>query len=184
MRVAIYNEKGGAGKTTLAVHLALGLPGSLVDLDEQKTATLWLGQRNPPVQTYASIEEAPTTGDVVIDFAPGKDLAKARLLASVDLVLIPVRPTFADLATVSNAVRLVAAAEKPAAFVVTMLNLRSSEAKEIGEALQPYQLPIYGVMSQRVSYGRAGVGGGTAGDTGDAAAQSELDWIIKKVRNG
>lgn len=183
MKIAVYNEKGGCGKTTLSVHLALGLPAQLVDLDDQKTATLWLAQHQPPVAALASLDEAGP-GDVVIDFAPGKDLTKARLLSRVDLVLIPVRPTFADLATVGNAVRLVAAAGRPAAFVVTMLNLRSSEAKEIGEALQPYQLPIYGVMSQRVSYGRAGVGGGTAGDTGDPTAQSELDWIIRKVRNG
>lgn len=184
MKIAVYNEKGGAGKTTLAVHLALGLPAALVDLDEQKTATLWLGQRLPPVRALPSLDEAPVDGDVVIDFAPGKDLVKARLLAAADLVLIPVRPTFADLATVANAVRLVAAAGKPAAFVITMLNLRSSEAKEIGDALRPHGLPIYGVMSQRVSYGRAGMAGGTAGDIGDTAAQSELDWIIKKVRNG
>jgi chromosome partitioning protein len=183
MKIAVYNEKGGCGKTTLAVHLALTLPATLVDLDEQRTATLWLGQRNPPIRTVDSIDAAPP-GDLVIDFAPGKDLTRANLLARVDLVLIPVRPTFNDLSTVGNAVRIIQAQGKPAAFVVTMLNPRTNEARDVGQALGGYGLPIAGSMSNRVSYARAGMVGGTASDLGDAIARSELDLLLRRLRHG
>lgn len=180
MRIAVYNEKGGSGKTTLAVHLALGLPALLVDLDEQRTATRWLNNRVPPLQAATVLPPAGT--DTVIDFAPGRDLARANALGEADLILVPVRPTFNDLATVANTVRLVRATERFAAFVLAMINPRTSEARDVFAALQPYGLPVWGAMSNRVAYSRAGLAGATAGEAGDTVAQVEVQHIVDKVR--
>lgn len=181
-RIGIYNEKGGSGKTTLAVHLALAWPAPLLDLDEQQTASLWLRNRQTPAPI---LSEMPAPGTrAIIDFAPGKDLARARLLEQVDLVLIPVRPTFNDLATLGNTVRLVKAAGKPAAFVVTMLNLRTSEARDVTQALAPHGFPIWGAITNRVAYSRAGMIGGSADELGDEVAKNEIKYILKRLKNG
>lgn len=178
MRIAVYNEKGGSGKTNLAVHLAILWPAAYVDLDEQKTGTLWLQNRKQPA---AILEDIPPPGQrAVVDFAPGKDLSKAKDLNRVDAILVPVRPTFSDLRTLGNTVALIKATGKPAAFVVNGIILGSSETKEIGAALAPHGLPVLGIFSNRVAYGRAGLAGSTAGELGDMAAKVEVDSFVRK----
>lgn len=184
MKIAVYNEKGGAGKTTLAVNLALAFPAALVDLDPQRTATRWLARRDPPISTFTNLQAAEVSGgDIVIDFAPGIDLVKAKMLEVVDLVLIPVRATFADLDTIENTVQMIAAAGRPAAFVVTSLDAATREAKEISDVLSQHGIPIFGILTHRVSYGRSGIVGKAAYEIGDRTPKMEIDWILKKVKN-
>ena len=106
--VALLNQKGGVGKTTLSVHLATALAGAnkvlLVDADPQGSALDWSAQRDiegPPARfpviglpkETLHRELAPVSRDydwVVVDGPPRVNkIARSAVVAS-DLVIIPV----------------------------------------------------------------------------------------------
>src|SRR5215217_3832006 len=104
--VGLIASKGGAGKTTLAVHLAV-LAGDalLVDLDPQRSAAEWWETRTAELPELAVGEARDLKGAlaasrrtwVVVDTAPHA-AEDARTVASlVDLVVIPTRPAILDL---------------------------------------------------------------------------------------
>lgn len=116
--ITVFNQKGGAGKTTVSVHLAgtLGLRGAkilIVDMDEQNTATRWVGQADEEHPFPAAImnlaaldgsmhKEVKKQIDrydfIVIDCPPAvhsQALMSALLIS--DLGIIPVVPSPADL---------------------------------------------------------------------------------------
>ena len=112
MIIAVVNQKGGAGKTTLAVHLAChlcdaGRRVAFVDADPQQSARLWLAGAAPDVEVFS-----PTTGhevhgtvadldgqvDAVICDAPPRLNDTTRVLMYMaDRILIPVTPSTVDL---------------------------------------------------------------------------------------
>ncbi|MEM6560191.1 MAG: ParA family protein [Planctomycetota bacterium] len=112
MMIAVVNQKGGAGKTTLAVHLAVhlfdqGKRVALLDNDPQQSASRWIGRAEPGV-TCASVLDAKTlvdqvqeleaTHDVLIaDGAPRLNEQTHVLMYFARRILIPTRPTTLDL---------------------------------------------------------------------------------------
>ena len=131
--VAVISQKGGAGKTTLALHLAVaghlaGYDSGLIDVDPQGTAETWGSWRNdePPSVIGAkaatlgrTLERARTAGAefVVIDTPP---LAQAEARAAADhadIILVPCQLRIFDLDAIRVTAGLVANAGKPA-FVV------------------------------------------------------------------
>jgi chromosome partitioning protein len=111
--IAVINQKGGTGKTTLALNLAAGLArrGSthLVDADPQRSISQWAGMASdgaslPPVaqpgsDLFATIAQlARSHRYVVVDCPPAVqgDLV-AAVMRSVYVVLIPVLPSPIDL---------------------------------------------------------------------------------------
>lgn len=116
--ITVFNQKGGAGKTTVSVHLAgtLGLRGAkilIVDMDEQNTATRWVGQADEEHPFPAAImnlaaldgsmhKEVKKQIDrydfIVIDCPPAvHSQAPMSALLISDLGIIPVVPSPADL---------------------------------------------------------------------------------------
>jgi chromosome partitioning protein len=89
--IAIISQKGGAGKTTVAIHLAVaaehrGMNTALFDLDPQASASSWADKRNQPVPAVVSAQaarlpgllkqaEAQSADLVIIDSAPNADAA-------------------------------------------------------------------------------------------------------------
>ena len=121
MFVAVVNQKGGVGKTTLAVHLAMwfteqGRRVALVDTDEQRTASRWLAEADRRVTVVAKhqadelIERAPGLSgshDVVIADGPANlaECTRALLLVA-DLAVIPCGPTVPELESTGATVRI------------------------------------------------------------------------------
>jgi chromosome partitioning protein len=136
LTLAIVSQKGGAGKTTLAVHLGTaaheaGLPTVIVDTDPQATASRWgkwRAGRDPDVidcashsllpDKLAAIREAGAAF-VVIDTPPAADIMAREACRAADLLLIPCRPRAFDLDAVRTTAELAKASGKPA-FVVFM----------------------------------------------------------------
>ena len=133
--IAIISQKGGAGKTTLALHLAAaaedaGHTALVIDLDPQATASQWAAWRKdaPPVvidsappRLAAKIEQATEQGAnfIVIDTPPPADSAASAAVEAADLVLIPCRPSAFDLAAVQTTASLVKMRGKPAFVIFT-----------------------------------------------------------------
>jgi chromosome partitioning protein len=178
--VCVFSNKGGSGKTTISVHLALAwaksAPTALLDADPQGTATEWLKRRpadlNSPlavpcagreaVQHALKLARAEHYRYIVLDLPPHSTAQIAWLLAEADLILVPTRPTAADLVTISQTVDLVHASKKRAGFILNAFRPQLVEAKEIAPILAKYSLPIVGVLGDRIAYSRglpAGLGG-------------------------
>ncbi|WP_312283925.1 AAA family ATPase [Candidatus Igneacidithiobacillus taiwanensis] len=145
-KIAFLSQKGGSGKTTLAVHTAVAATEAgervvVIDTDPQKSATVWgetRSQDTPIVATTAATDldrvldaashERMTLA--IVDTAPHATPDATRIVRSVDLVLIPVRPTAFDIAAVGSAVDIVKAAGVRAAFVLSACPFRSPEIAE------------------------------------------------------
>lgn len=134
--IAVISQKGGAGKTTLAINLAgaglaTGLSVLILDTDPQATASHWSEWRgsddlevvdcaSPPLLSR-KIQQAASLGAdlVLIDTPPHADIMAREACKLADLVLIPCRPQAFDLKAVETTAALVQASGKPA-FVLLM----------------------------------------------------------------
>lgn len=127
---ACVSQKGGAGKTTLALHLAVaaqqaGYEAVIIDIDPQGTVEAWGGWRKdaPPIVISAKASNLIKTLDRARDagadiafidtppLAQGDASAAAR---AADLVLIPCRPRAFDLHAIRLTASLVEMTRKPA----------------------------------------------------------------------
>lgn len=193
--IAVLNQKGGAGKTTIATHLAraIQLDGQdvlLVDSDPQGSARDWAAVREDQPVTVVGIDRPTIERDlknlakkdvVVIDGAPqAADLAVSAIKAA-DFVLIPVQPSPYDIWATADLVELVKQrieitdGRLRAAFVVSRAIKGTKIGAEISAALEGYGLPILDTrVIQRVVYPGTAAAGSTVLDAepnGDAAAE-------------
>lgn len=193
--IAVLNQKGGSGKTTIATHLAraLQLDGAdvlLVDSDPQGSARDWAAVREDQPLTVVGIDRPTIDRDlknvarkdfVVIDGAPqAADLAVSAIKAA-DFVLIPVQPSPYDIWATADLVELVKQrievtdGRLQAAFVVSRAIKGTRIGAEVTEALAGYGLPVMeSRITQRVIYPGTAAAGTTvmeAEPEGDAAAE-------------
>lgn len=175
-RIAVFNEKGGSTKTTTAVGLAVGLGLPLRDLDPQPTATRWLARRESPFPTAAAHDTR-----WVADCPPGIKGELIPVLASSQLVVVPVRASFPDLETLPQTIRFLRANSRAKiGFLMSAIDGRTSDAKTLLEVLERYSLPILGTFTHRASYRRAGIAGLTPAEL-DPVAASELKQVLAAI---
>ena len=171
-KIAFLAQKGGSGKTTLAVHTAVAATEAgesvvVIDTDPQKSATVWgdaRSQEAPIVATAGASElgrvlEAADQERMtlaIVDTAPHAAPDATRIVRAVDLVAIPVRPTAFDIAAAGSAVDIVKAAGVRAVFVLSACPFRSPEIAETRTVLAEYGLPIAPVeIIDRRAFARA-----------------------------
>ena len=193
--IAVLNQKGGSGKTTIATHLAraLQLGGSsviLIDSDPQGSARDWSAAHESQPLSVVGIDRPTIERDlkslaqtdfVVIDGAPqAADLAVSAIKAA-NFILIPVQPSPYDIWATADLVDLVKQrievtdGKLKAAFVISRAIANTKLGKEIGEALEGYGLPVLNSrIYQRVIYPGTAATGKTVFDidpAGDAAQE-------------
>ncbi len=207
--IAVLNQKGGAGKTTLATNLsrAIQLRGHtvlLADSDPQGSARDWAAANaNQPVPV-AGFDRASLDRDiksvakdvdfVVIDGAPQiKELAVAAIRAA-DLVLIPIQPSPYDIWAASDLVDLVKArievtdGKLKAGFVVSRAIKNTKLGSEVADTLAGYELPVLDtVIYQRQIYPTSASTGVAVSDCdakrdqGAEEAAFEINKLAKEV---
>ena len=192
--IAVLNQKGGAGKTTIATHLAraLQIGGAevlLVDSDPQGSARDWSAVREDQPVPVVGIDR-PTIdrdlksivrkGFVVIDGAPQAHALAVSAIKAANLVLIPVQPSPYDIWATSDLVELVKQRQEltdgalQAVFVVSRAIKGTRIGAEATEALAGYDLPVLDArITQRVIYPGSAAAGTTVldQDPGSDAAQ-------------
>lgn len=195
--IALIAQKGGTGKTTLALSLAVaaaqtGLTVIVIDLDPQASACKWSDRRktdNPlvldaqPARLAPALQKAEQGGvDLAIIDTPARNEQSALAAAKLaDLVIIPCRPQAYDLETVPATQELISlAGGTPAMVVLTQIPSRGdrheqakSTLAEIGMAVCPQ------TIGSRAAFGDAGAMGQTATEydpNGTAAEEIQLAY--------
>lgn len=178
--IAILSQKGGAGKTTLALHIAAAAevadkPCVVIDLDPQASAAGWKDTREaetpvvvplPHSRLAAGLQAAKDGGAVlcIIDTAPHSEGAAMAAARAADLVLIPCRAGILDLRAIGTTVELVKLARKKAFVVLNALPPRASQIlNDAREAVAVHGIEVAPVtLQQRAAYGHALTAGQTA----------------------
>ena len=201
--LAIVSEKGGAGKTIIAVNLAVaaeahGLATAIFDLDPRANSTVW-GDARPekiPAVVPAQAPRLPrlleqarqNDADLVIIDTPGNapELGDAAA-TEADAILIPCRPDGPDLISIAVSVKRVRATGKPTFVVINAAPPQGSETAEAigsitaaGVEVCPIVLQQRKPFKQRFHEGLAAI---DFDPKGKAAAEIKalLLWLCEKV---
>jgi len=203
--IAVLNQKGGAGKTTLATNIARALQLEnqkvlLIDSDPQGSARDWNAAGEGELVPVIGLDRPTLAKDIqaikqnqdwiIIDGAPQiADLSVAAIKCA-DLILIPVQPSPYDIWACDDLVDIIKARQEitdgtpKAAFIVSRAINNTQLSKEIRIALEDYELPVFKSMtSQRVIYAKSAVTGSSVLDMEpNSAASNEIKTIIKEIK--
>lgn len=131
-RIAVISEKGGVGKTTISLDLAVaaarkGSLAAVLDVDPQATASRWTDRRHDEtpwvvpthaVRLGAAVKQAAAQGVqfLVIDTPPHSSTEALEAARHAEIVLVPVEPHIFSLETISKAADLLRLAGNPPAY--------------------------------------------------------------------
>lgn len=195
--VAIVNQKGGTGKTTLSINLASAFAELhstlLLDADPQGSALDWADSRSTPQMNLDALElpqgnlqrEIRSLSQsydwIIIDGPPGIGRTSAEAVRIADIVLIPTKPSPFDVWACADVVEAVKARQENtgglpmAYFVITMARPRTRLVGQVDAALAEYGVPALGARTtERVAYPMSAIEGKSVLDSRDRTAQQEI----------
>lgn len=202
--VAILSQKGGTGKTTLSLHLAVagerrGKSVAVIDLDPQASAAGWKDSRPgetpvvisiPHSRLAQALQTAKGAGAdlALIDTAPHSEAAAMAAARAADLILIPCRPGILDLRAIGSTADLVRLAGKPAFVVLNATPPRAVNLlADAREAVTVHGVDVAPVaIQQRAAFAHALTVGQTAEEYApDSKAAEEVaalfDWMTGEL---
>lgn len=177
--LAVLSQKGGTGKTTISVHLAVeasrvGQTVALIDLDPQASATKWSDTRNndTPIVISAHATRLPQVlhtaeqGGIdlaIIDTSPSTDPHTLKEIKAANLMLIPSREGRFDLEAIASTIEIGKMAKVPMRVVFNSVRARSSMFYKVKRAVEVYGVPTAPVfLGHRVAFEHALIDGKTA----------------------
>ena len=202
--VALLSEKGGAGKTTVTVHLGVaaqraGLDVAIIDLDPQASAAEWADQRGsapeavaiPPARLDKLLADLRTneTDLVLIDTPREANNAGYIAAQAADFIMIPFKRGGFDFRALKRTLDLCRIANKRPYLLLNGMRVGATRQEaDAREALAAYECDVAPVVfHDRPLYITASITTKTAQETdpaSDAAAEIEalFLWIAGQVK--
>jgi chromosome partitioning protein len=173
MVISLVNQKGGVGKTTVAIHLADGLSAEgrrvqLIDTDPQGSVVQWASiseksrfavRHHPsPLQRKKLRAALKQFDDLVIDSPPAMGSITRANLSVSELAIIPIGPSPLDIWSGKETAALVEGSRKRRRGLICRLLIcrkvsRTRIGREARDALETYGLKIFNTeICQRIAY--------------------------------
>lgn len=193
--ITIAHQKGGVGKSTLALNLAVcfqdQLSVALVDTDLQGSiADLKYDLPELSIIQEDNFENIRQLKHqlIIIDTPPYLSNRLPDLFLISDYVLIPTKAGFFDVMAIRSTIALVKEAQKKqsqlnAGIVLNMIKHRSGITAEVQELLKSFDMPLLNtVVHDRVSFTRSPITGGVLGGD-DGKAKEEITTLAEEIVN-
>ncbi len=204
MIIAVQNQKGGVGKTTLAIHISYVLSSFknrvlLIDADPQGSSRDWAAAREeqPPFSLVGLDRptihrDLPNLAEgydhVVIDGPPRvTDLARSAIVAA-DLVVIPIQPSPYDVWAAVEVINLIKEASVfkeslKSVFVINRKIVNTAIGRDVVEALSEYSIPVAKAgVCQRVAFAESAASGQTVMELDrKSSASKEIKALVKEL---
>lgn len=204
MIISVQNQKGGVGKTTLAIHISYVLSSSnkrvlLIDADPQGSSRDWAAAReDEPPFSVVGLDRPTIHRDlpklaegydhVVIDGPPRvTDLARSAIVAA-DLVVIPIQPSPYDVWAAKEVIDLIKEASVfkeslKSVFVINRKIVNTAIGRDVVEALKEYEIPVAKTgICQRVAFAESAASGQTVMELNNkSSASKEIKALVKEL---
>jgi chromosome partitioning protein len=199
--IALVAQKGGTGKTTLAISLAVeararGRSALIVDLDPQASACKWGDRRTTsehpaiidaqPARLANALTKAEQAGfDLVVIDTPARiEQAAAEAARHADLVIIPCKPSIYDLETLKTSLDLVnGRANTPPVVVLNAVPPQGNRSDQARQAIKTMGLSVCpATLGNRVAFEYAAHLGLSAGEyESDGKAANEIRRLYTSI---
>jgi chromosome partitioning protein len=205
--MAFASQKGGAGKTTLAGHVAVQAermgkgPVALLDADPQGSLADWWNERAADTPAFVKttidnlIDDIDRLRDLgfellIIDTPPAITSTIATVIGLSDLVVSPTRPSPHDLRSVARTVDLAESLDKPLLFVVNAAPARAKITVNVAIALSQHGTLAPSIIHQRADFASSMIDGRTvmeiSRNSPSAVEIAELweylEWRLERLR--
>jgi chromosome partitioning protein len=163
MIIVVANSKGGVGKSTLAVHLAVwlheqGYTVTLADCDTQHSSSEWIKEAVPglkavvladPEEILEELPQLSEEADYVIADGPGSNTETTRsLFMRADLALVPAKASMLEVRALAQATKALRHAQSvrkgppPAIIVLSMVGKNYRLTQDMQDAAAALKLPL------------------------------------------
>jgi chromosome partitioning protein len=211
MIIAVTNLKGGVGKTTIAINLAVALTHRkksvcIIDTDKnQNSAVEWSMCRSEDRETIQvfSIEadqiKVKTLNDLekkfdilILDGTPQLSELASRTIVVSDIVLIPISASLFDFRAFEKFLRLLEETDSnrvalglksvKSYIVLNKINERANISSEIVRGLEKYDVPILkSRLGNRTAYAETALDGIGVTEGKDKKASEEFNNLVDEI---